>query len=144
MNKKKRFSIITFIVGLVVLVGGAGFLIFSILKKPDMRDADFLVENHTWVENDTSGVIWNFTEIGKGNLTTNNHKNDYDFIWAIEGDKLKIETDWLYDLENEYTYKINQDEKTLELTDENGKTYNFTALTEETKEEPPITEENAE
>ena len=36
---------------------------------------------------DEPSVIWNFTEIGKGTLTTNNHENDYDFIWAIDGDR---------------------------------------------------------
>ena len=34
----------------------------------------------------------------------NNHINDYDFIWAIDGGKLKIETNWLYTLNNDYSY----------------------------------------
>ncbi|MDO4746856.1 MAG: DUF5640 domain-containing protein [Candidatus Saccharibacteria bacterium] len=63
------------------------------------------------------GVYWKFTEVGKGTLTTNNHINDYDFLWAIEDGKLKIETKWLYDLENEYDYEINRNEKTLILRD---------------------------
>ncbi len=115
MNKKK-FSLIVFIIGLFALVGGATALILSFVLKPNMRDAEYLVEIGQWTENDAEGVIWNFTEIGKGKLTTNNHINDYDFIWAIDGDTLKIETKWLYDLNDEYTYKIDQGEKTLTLT----------------------------
>ena len=65
---------------------------------------------------DTPAVIWNFKEIGKGSLTTNSHVNDYDFIWAIESDNLKIETSWLYTLNDEYEYELNQKEKTLILT----------------------------
>ena len=71
-------------------------------------------------------MIWQFTEIGKGKLTTNGHTNDYDFIWAIEDDKLKIETSWLYDLENEYEYSLNQGDGTLTLK-ENDKEIKFIA-----------------
>ena len=63
-------------------------------------------------------VIWKFTEIGKGTLTTNNHQNDYEFIWALEDGKLKIETKWLYELDNEYDYKLDQKAGTLTLTDD--------------------------
>jgi hypothetical protein len=131
MNKQK-FSLIVFIIGMITLVAGAVALILSFVIKPDMRDAEFLVEMREWVmqadSNETSeeenteadsiagNVIWTFTEIGKGTLTTNNHANDYDFIWAIEGDTLKIETKWLKDLNDEFTYKINQGEKKLTLT----------------------------
>lgn len=113
---KKRLPLIVFIIGLAVLAGGVTFLLINIFSKPDTRDADYLVEIGTWTEQDADSVIWQFTEIGKGTLTTNNHTNDYDFIWAIEGDKLKIETKWLYELEDEYTYKIDQRAKTLTLT----------------------------
>ena len=113
---KKRLPLIIFIIGLAVLASGVTFLLINIFSKPDTRDADYLVEIGTWTEQDANSVIWQFTEIGKGTLTTNNHTNDYDFIWAIEGDKLKIETKWLYELEDEYTYKIDQRAKTLTLT----------------------------
>ena len=115
MNKQK-FSLIVFIIGMVTLIAGAVALVLSFVIKPDMRDAEYLVEMGEWVEQDTEGVIWKFTEIGKGTLTTNNHVNDYDFIWAIEGDTLKIETKWLTELNDEFTYKINQGEKKLTLT----------------------------
>ena len=60
-------------------------------------------------------VIWKFTEVGKGTLTTNGHTNDYDFIWAIEDGKLKIETKWLYELEDEYEYELDKDAGSLIL-----------------------------
>ncbi len=70
-------------------------------------------------------VIWKFTEIGKGTLTTNGHINDYDFIWAIRDGKLAIETRWLYDLNNAYEYELNQKEGVLTLYD-GDKQINFT------------------
>ena len=148
MNKQK-FSLIVFIIGIITLIAGAVALVLNFVIKPDMRDAEYLVKMEEWVlqpdfgeqeegtevrsETIDTNVIWKFTEIGKGTLTTNNHVNDYDFIWAIDGDTLKIETKWLYDLNNEYNYKINQSEKTLTLTA--GETeYKFKAT--EKKEEP--------
>lgn len=74
-----------------------------------------------------SGVIWRFTEIGKGTLTTNNHLDDYNFIWALEGSMLKIETKWLYTLENEYSYSLDQSGGVLTLTD-GDKEYRFVKL----------------
>lgn len=71
-----------------------------------------------------SSVIWKFTEIGKGTLTTNAHINDYDFQWAIEDDKLQMRTAWLYDLDNEYEYKLNQEDGILTLMAD-GKEYRF-------------------
>lgn len=77
----------------------------------------------------SSGVIWNFTEIGKGTLTTNNHKNDYSFAWALEDGRMTIQTDWLYELDNEYDYTIDQGAGVLTLSD--GKhEYRFVAQTE--------------
>ena len=125
MNKQK-FSFIVFIIGMVTLIAGAVALVLSFVIKPDMRDAEYLVEMGEWVEQDADSVIWKFTEIGKGTLTVNNHTNDYDFIWAIDGDKLKIETKWLTDINNEYTFKINQGEKKLTLTSDD-KEYVFLA-----------------
>ena len=140
MNKK-RISLIVLIIGLITLVVGVVFLIVRLTAKPGVADGEYLVSVGEWKEkgdhcdqakcaegtkclgpdgepamlcNDT-GVIWNFTEVGKGTLTTNNHTNDYDFIWAIEDDKLKIETEWLYTLNNEYEYELDQAAQTLVL-----------------------------
>lgn len=113
---KKRISLIIFIIGIITLLGGGGWLGYNLLKTPDTRNADFLVEVGSWTEKDSESVIWNFTEIGKGTLTTNNHTNDYDFIWSIDDSTLKIETSWLYNLDDEFTYELNQKDKTLTIT----------------------------
>ena len=41
----------------------------------------------------------------------------------MEGTTLKIETSWLYTLDDEYTYKLDQDNQVLILTDESGDVY---------------------
>lgn len=114
--KKQRISFIIFIIGLVALIAAGIVFLIKLLSVPAMPDAKYLVEAGTWTEQNTTDVVWKFTEIGKGTLTTNNHVNDYDFIWALDGDRLKIETAWLYNLENEYKYELDQSAGTLTLT----------------------------
>lgn len=114
-NGKKKLGIVSLVIGLATLAAGVTFLLINLLKSPVVRDADFLVEVGAWQMQDEPTVIWDFKEIGKGTLTTNFHVNDYDFIWAIDGDTLKIETAWLYTLNDEYDYKLDQGDKTLTL-----------------------------
>lgn len=139
-SKKKLISIIVLAVGLITLVSGLVFLILNLTSTPAIQDGEYLTSAKEWVlSSDTScntkeedesncepSVIWKFTEIGKGTLTTNNHTNDYDFIWALKDGKLLIETAWLYDLNNEYEYELNQGNGTLTLKD-GDKEFNFTA-----------------
>ncbi|MBQ3464899.1 hypothetical protein IJH15_01600 [Candidatus Saccharibacteria bacterium] len=106
MKKKKILSIIVFIIGLIALIVGVVFLILDLNKGVSLQDGEYLVSVDSWVKEDEPGVIWTFTEIGKGKLTTNNYLNSYDFIWAIEDNKFKIETDWLYTLNDEFKYRI--------------------------------------
>lgn len=141
MNKK-RISIIIFIIGLAVLVAGVVFLIVKLTAAPSIADGEYLVSVGEWalegencaqlkcagdtkclgpngepmVQCENGGVIWSFTEIGKGTLTTNNHLNDYEFIWALEDGKLQVQTDWLYTLNNTYEYLLDQNSGTLTLT----------------------------
>lgn len=123
-QKKGRAGIVVFVIGATTLVAGVAFLLFNLFKAPDIRDAEYLVQISTWQREDEPTVVWNFTEIGKGKLTTNFYLDEYDFIWAMDGEQLKIETDWLYTLDDEYTYKLDQSAKTLTLA--NGeKTYTF-------------------
>ena len=127
-NGKKKFGIFVFILGTLILTAGVVFLVLDLLKKPVVRDVDYLVNVGVWQMQDHSEVVWDFAEIGKGTLTTNFHINDYTFLWRIDGDTLKIETDWLYALDDEYTYELDQNERTLTLT--NGEnTYNLTPPT---------------
>ena len=130
-SKKLGWSVAVFVVGILVLICGIVFLVLDFLKVPDLADGDYLVSADEWILNDGTNcanaesletnclpsVIWKFTEIGKGSLTTNGHVNDYDFVWAIKDGKLLIETNWLYDLENEYEYQLDQREGTLTLKD---------------------------
>ena len=116
MDKKKRLSIITFIIGLLVLISGITFLIIKIVNKQATPDGEFLVSIDQWKEQDSDNVIWEFIDQEKGTLTTNNHTNDYDFTWIIEDNKLKIKTAWLYDLTDEFDYSINQNSKTLKIS----------------------------
>ena len=111
--------LIIFILGIVSLGASIPFLIKS--QTPKTADAEYLLKIGSWTEIDPetsekTSVIWDFTELGKGTLTTNNHQNDYDFTWSLEGETLKIETSWLYDLENEYSYSLDQKSNILTLT----------------------------
>lgn len=133
-NKKKIWGIVVFVLGLLVLAAGVTFLLFNLLKGPNVRDAEYLVEIGAWEREDEPTVIWNFTEIGKGTLTTNFHINDYEFIWRIDGETLKIETDWLYELNDEYTYKLDQGAKTLTIVSEEN-SYTFVPSKTPTEEE---------
>ena len=106
MERKQKISIIIFIIGLVALVTGVVFLVLRLNRKATLQDGEYLVSVGSFQREDEPGVIWDFTEIGKGKLTTNNHLNDYDFIWELEDGKIKIETAWLYDLNDEYEYQL--------------------------------------
>lgn len=115
-SAKKRVGLIVMLVGILACIAGLVFLLMNIFAKPDMRDAEYLVEVGMWVREDEPSVEWKFTEVGKGVLTTNAHTNDYDFIWALDEDTLKVETAWLYTLNDSFVYEINQSDKTLTLT----------------------------
>lgn len=115
MNKK-RISLIVLIIGLLTLIAGVVFLIVRLTAGPSVADGEYLVSVGEWKEQDEPSVIWNFKEIGKGTLTTNNHTNDYDFVWALEDGKLKINTEWLYTLNNEFDYVLDQGSNILTLT----------------------------
>jgi hypothetical protein len=125
-TKKQKLSIGVLMLGMATLIGGVVFLLLNIMRPPAIRDADFLVEVGSWQLENNPSVIWTFSEIGKGKLTTNGNKNSYDFIWSLEDKVLKIETAWLYTINNEYTYKLNQGSKILSLTNDSDN-YNFIA-----------------
>ena len=117
-NKDKK-AIVLFIIGMLALVGGLSFLIYKLIVGPATDDADFLINAGEWVEEDEPSVIWKFSEVGKGTLTTDGHQTDYDFIWALDNGKIKVETAWLYKLEDTFDYSLDQGSKTLTFKDEN-------------------------
>ena len=102
--------------GVVLLVAGIVILVLNLTWQPEIRDAEFLVAESEWRLKDAPEVIWRFTEIGEGVLTTNSHINDYAFQWAVDDQKLTIRTDWLYDLNDEFAYVLDRGEKTLTLS----------------------------
>ena len=122
-KKKKIISITVLAVGLIALVAGAVFLIMKLTAAPGVADGEYLVSAGEWVMDsgdctgeDCGRVVWKFTEIGKGTLTTNAHEHDYDFAWAIEDGKLIMQTKWLYEIDNQYDYVLNQEDGILTLT----------------------------
>ena len=128
MSKKRIIALVTMIIGVVALVIGIVFLIIKLTSKPSIEDGEYLVSMKNWVlENEN--VVWDFTEIGKGTLTTNNHVNDYNFAWALKDGRLMIQTDWLYELNNEYDYELSQSDGILTLSDGEHE-YKFVAQTE--------------
>ncbi len=154
-SKLKPASIAILVIGVIVLIVGIVVLILNLSKGPALSDAEKLTSAKEWIldancgsssdaassvetgeasndegitggeANCSGAVVWKFTEVGKGNLTTNGHKNDYDFKWAIEEDKLRIEVEWLYDLDKDYGYKFEDNDSTLVLTDKDDKEYRF-------------------
>ena len=135
---KKKWGITIFVIGLLTLTAGVTFLLFNLLKGPTTQDADYLAQVGKWELENEPSVVWNFIEIGKGTLTTNSHLNDYEFIWRIDGDTLKIETKWLYELNDEYIYKLDQGKNILTLTSESGD-INFVPAS---SVDPEVTEDN--
>lgn len=125
-KKQKIISITTLVIGLILLVVGVVMLVLRLTQGEEIADGEYLVEKGQWSLEGSDGVVWNFTELGKGTLTTNNHQNDYDFTWSIEDSDLSIETDWLYELENDYSYSLDREKGVLKLQDGDG-SYTFTA-----------------
>jgi len=111
----KKWPKILFFLGMITLIVGVVMLVMRFALTPGKADADFLVSSGEWAREDEPSVIWKFTEVGKGTLTTDNHATDYDFIWALQDGKLKIETSWLYNLNDEFSYSLDQGGKTLTL-----------------------------
>lgn len=115
VNKKKIFGIVVLLIGLVTLAAGIAFMLISKSSVSKMQDAEFLVQIGAWQREDEPTVIWDFTEVGKGELTTNFYVNKYDFIWALEDNNIKIETDWLYTMNDKYSYELDQNNNILTL-----------------------------
>lgn len=117
-SNKIKVPVVVFVIGMIALVGGLSFLIYKLVAGPSKADAEFLINAGEWVEEDEPSVIWKFTEVGKGTLTTDGHTTNYDFVWALENGQIKVETAWLYKLEDTFNYSLDQGAKVLTLKDE--------------------------
>ena len=75
-QKKKKITCITiFVLGMIVLVVGTVFMVLNVLKGNAVADGEYLVAAGDWMLTDCGNencdkVVWDFTEIGKGVLTT--------------------------------------------------------------------------
>ena len=116
LRKKSKWPLVALVVGILALIAGAVFLIIRLTSGPAVTDGEFLSQAGEWVEEDNTMVIWDFVEPGHGRLTTDGHLNNYNFSWSLENGKLKIETEWLYNLNDEFDYKIDRGAKILTIT----------------------------
>ena len=109
----KKIVLISVGVFLLLTLGGTG-LYFYLNRDttPPLSDADFLVDIGTWEKQGSPKVKWIFKKDGEGTLTTN-ESNFYDFTWELSGEELKISTDWLYTLEDDFSFSLNREEKTF-------------------------------
>lgn len=111
--RSRKIGIAVFVIGIIVLIAGVAVLVVKKTAQPLLDDAEFLITAGQWVREDQPEVIWDFTEVGKGTLTTDDHQNDYNFTWKLDNSKITIETDWLYSFYDTFDYTLNQGEKTL-------------------------------
>ncbi len=114
--KFRKVSFAVFFVGLLAGAAGAGFLAYRLTRPSTVSDAEFLVSVGTWQRTDVPSVIWQFTDLGHGLLTTNSGDNEYAFTWSLTDGQLKIDTAWLYTLNDAYAYSLDQSASTLTLT----------------------------
>ena len=131
IDKKKIASIVVLVIGAITLIVGVVFLVMYMTRGAAVADGEYLVAADEWVLSDCSGddcerVVWDFDEDGKGSLTTDGGEHHYDFRWAIKDGKLLMQTDWLYEMDNEYEYSLDQGSGTLHLKDDSDE-YTFTA-----------------
>ena len=120
LTKKRKISIAALVIGIIALAAGIGFFVYNLLNSHSASDAEYLVEIGAWQLENSDSVVWDFTEVGKGTLTTNDHVNNYDFTWLLDGDQLKIDTAWLSTLNDEFTYHLDQSKNQLEIEGADG------------------------
>lgn len=114
LGKKAKFAII--ISSAVVGLAAVGVLLyFLVLRKEEpevvLTDRDILV-SHAWEKQEAPTVIWTFRADGTGEITTNK-SNYYDMTWYFEQDgetqTLKINTAWLYELNDSFTFALDRE-----------------------------------
>ncbi|MBR3180731.1 hypothetical protein IKF63_01480 [Candidatus Saccharibacteria bacterium] len=113
-KKSKKPLIITIVIVVILLAGGLLGYFFFFKKAPKivLSDSEYLIQTKSWEKVDAPTVIWVFDEGGKGELTTNK-SNYYNMTWLLEGKTLKIDTDWLYELNDSFDVTIDRDNSTF-------------------------------
>ncbi|MBR3232952.1 hypothetical protein IKF74_01570 [Candidatus Saccharibacteria bacterium] len=121
LSKKAKLALI---ISGAVLVAAAivVVLILFVFKKTEpvivKTDRDILTA-HAWEKDGAPTVIWTFRDDGSGEITTNK-SNYYNMNWSLEQGEgesatqtLKITTNWLYDIEDTFTFSLDRDEDTF-------------------------------
>ncbi|MBR2586847.1 hypothetical protein IKE71_00515 [Candidatus Saccharibacteria bacterium] len=136
-------SAIVAVVTAVVLV-----LVFVVFRKEEpevaLSERELLIA-HAWEKEGAPTVIWTFRKDGTGELTTNK-SNYYDMKWNLEQEegansfKLKITTDWLYELEDDFLLEFDRENDKLmlkNLADDGESTFVALGTAETRPEETP-------
>lgn len=144
LSKKARLVIIiSSIVGGLAVVGV--LLYFLVFRKVEpvvvLTERDILT-SHAWEKKDAPTVIWTFHADGTGELTTNK-SNYYDTIWQLSQENdtqtLSITTNWLYKLEDSFTFILDRDTDTFtvkNLADETESVFVPLGTAEQQSREP--------
>lgn len=125
MKKKKIIVIICSVLAFAAIVAGAFFITKSINEKANISTAEFLASGHEWKKSGEETVVWTFESNGTCKVTTNSTET-FDCKWEIEDKNLKIETDWLTTLKDEFEISINtSDNSFTAISKSDGKESTF-------------------
>lgn len=112
---KKKTTIILAIIFLIV-AGAGGFFVIKLLDDNHQivfsgSDAEFLAifrDNGQWKKEGDESVVWRFKEDGTCQISTNyGSVNEWhDCVWYTKDGILGIKTSWFYDIEDEFTLKV--------------------------------------
>ncbi|MBR3204184.1 hypothetical protein IKF81_00680 [Candidatus Saccharibacteria bacterium] len=122
-KSKKPLIISLIIIALVLAAGGASYYFFFRKKSPLIlsSESEYLIETKSWEKVDAPSVIWTFNEQGKGEITTNK-SNYYEMEWELSDKTLKIDTNWLYELNDSFDFFLNREEKSFTVINRSDNT----------------------
>lgn len=106
--RRRAISVAVFLCGVISLVAGVVALVYGLARSDEVSAAAFLVKAGPWQRQDAPDVTWQFTSIGAGTLTTDGGEHEYPFTWALVDGQLKVDTEWLYTLNDAYDFSLNQ------------------------------------
>lgn len=131
LPKKAKLAIIisTIVLAIAGIVAALVLFVFK-HEEPEvvLSDRDILV-SHAWEKEDAPTVIWTFRTDGTGEITTNK-SNYYNMTWELsqgeETNTLSITTEWLYKLEDTFTFSLDRENNSFaikNLADETESTF---------------------
>jgi len=113
-KKRKTITIICSIIAFV-LITVAAFFITKALNPDSVSTADFLVAEQSWQKSDEASVVWSFSSDGTCKITTNSTET-FDCSWQLIDNNLKIQTNWLKTLSDEFEIEINKSDNSFTVT----------------------------